>query len=73
MEIYLQREFRFEDGLVMRFRIEGIEANLCYSHIFDQWRIPPDARNQISIFWYLRSMAVRQPGASACFERWTSG
>jgi hypothetical protein len=49
VEIYLQREFRFEDGLVMRFRIEGIEANLCCSHIFDQWRIPPDARNQINI------------------------
>lgn len=47
VEINLQREFRFADGVVMDFQIEGIEVDCKYSQRIGGWMIPPEARNRI--------------------------
>ncbi|MCI3930923.1 NaeI family type II restriction endonuclease [Streptomyces sp. AN091965] len=43
VEINLQREFRFTDGLIMDYRIAGIEVDCKYSQKFGSWMIPPEA------------------------------
>lgn len=47
VEINLQREFRFCDGIVMDFRIGGIEVDCKYSQRLGGWMIPPEARNHV--------------------------
>ena len=47
VEINFQREFRFDDGSAMDFRIGGIEVDCKYSQRIGGWMIPPEARNQI--------------------------
>ncbi len=47
VEINLQREFRFADGLAMDFRFGDIEVDCKYSQRIGGWMIPPEARNQI--------------------------
>ncbi|MET8827482.1 NaeI family type II restriction endonuclease [Streptomyces sp. NPDC004610] len=43
VEINLQREFTFDDGLTMDYRIAGIEVDCKYSQRFGGWMIPPEA------------------------------
>ncbi|MFJ1844672.1 MULTISPECIES: NaeI family type II restriction endonuclease [unclassified Streptomyces] len=43
VEINLQREFKFDDGIIMDYRIEGIEVDCKYSQQFGGWMIPPEA------------------------------
>jgi hypothetical protein len=47
VEINLQREFRFDDGVAMDFRIGGIEVDCKYSQRIGGWMIPPEARDHI--------------------------
>lgn len=47
VEINLQREFRFDDGVAMDFRIGGIEVDCKYSQRLGGWMIPPEARGHI--------------------------
>lgn len=49
IEINLQREFRFTDGAVMDFLIEGAEVDCKYSQRLGGWMIPPEARNHLCI------------------------
>lgn len=49
VEINLQREFRFDDGQILDFRIEGVEVDCKYSQRSGGWMIPPEARGQICI------------------------
>lgn len=49
VEINLQREFRFDDGHILDFRIEGVEVDCKYSQRSGGWMIPPEARGQICI------------------------
>ncbi|MEU9373176.1 NaeI family type II restriction endonuclease [Streptomyces sp. NPDC048255] len=43
VEINLQREFAFEDGIDMDYRIAGAEVDCKYSQQFGGWMIPPEA------------------------------
>ncbi|MEU0369850.1 NaeI family type II restriction endonuclease [Streptomyces sp. NPDC006283] len=43
VEINLQREFKFSDGISMDYRIGGIEVDCKYSQQFGGWMIPPEA------------------------------
>ncbi|WP_081241001.1 NaeI family type II restriction endonuclease [Streptomyces viridosporus] len=47
VEINLQREFKFADGLTMDYRIAGVEVDCKYSQKFGGWMIPPEARGHI--------------------------
>lgn len=49
VEIKLQREFRFEDGIDMDYRIAGIEVDCKYSQQFGGWMIPPEARGHLCL------------------------
>ncbi|MEV7613465.1 NaeI family type II restriction endonuclease [Streptomyces sp. NPDC089799] len=43
VEINLQREFTFDDGLEMDYRIAGVDVDCKYSQQFGGWMIPPEA------------------------------
>ncbi|MFF4451093.1 NaeI family type II restriction endonuclease [Streptomyces goshikiensis] len=43
VEINLQREFAFEDGVEMDYRIADVEVDCKYSQDFGRWMIPPEA------------------------------
>lgn len=49
VEINLHREFGFEDGDVLDYRIAGIEVDCKYSQSLGRWMIPPEARNQLCL------------------------
>jgi hypothetical protein len=42
VEINLQREFEFEDGRKLDFRIAGHEVDAKYSQDIWKWRLPPE-------------------------------
>lgn len=46
LEINLQREFVFEDGALLDYRIAGIEVDCKYS-ASSQWMLPPESIDQI--------------------------
>ncbi|WP_374774178.1 NaeI family type II restriction endonuclease [Streptomyces sp. NBC_01310] len=43
VEINLQREFAFDDGTDMDYKIAGVEVDCKYSQQFGGWMIPPEA------------------------------
>jgi len=47
VEINLQREFGFADGVAMDFAICGIDVDCKYSQDRGEWMIPPEALGQI--------------------------
>lgn len=47
VEINLQREFAFADGMAMDFAICGIDVDCKYSQDRAEWMIPPEALGQI--------------------------
>ncbi|MET9673377.1 NaeI family type II restriction endonuclease [Streptomyces sp. NPDC006482] len=49
VEIKLQREFRFDDGIDMDYRIDGIDVDCKYSQQFGGWMIPPEARGHLCL------------------------
>lgn len=49
VEINLQREFRFDDGDPMDYRIQGINVDCKYSQKFGSWMIPPEALGHICL------------------------
>ncbi|WP_371529002.1 NaeI family type II restriction endonuclease [Streptomyces sp. NBC_01283] len=50
VEINLQREFKFADGLDMDYQIAGIDVDCKYSQQFGGWMIPPEAMGHICLF-----------------------
>lgn len=46
VEINLQREFKFHDGLRLDYSIEGIEVDCKYSHT-GEWMLPPESFDKI--------------------------
>jgi hypothetical protein len=42
VEINLQREFGFADGVTMDFAIEGVDVDCKYSQNIAEWMIPPE-------------------------------
>ncbi|MFF0479730.1 NaeI family type II restriction endonuclease [Streptomyces sp. NPDC004435] len=49
VEIRLQREFRFGDGVDMDYRIAGVDVDCKYSQQFGGWMIPPEARGHLCL------------------------
>ncbi|MFE9044270.1 NaeI family type II restriction endonuclease [Streptomyces sp. NPDC007818] len=49
VEIRLQREFGFGDGVDMDYRIAGIDVDCKYSQQFGGWMIPPEARGHLCL------------------------
>lgn len=49
VEINVQREFRFADGNVLDFLIEGVEVDCKYSQSAGGWMLPPEAVGQICL------------------------
>lgn len=49
VEINLQREFEFEDGGVLDFRIAGVEVDCKFSQRLSGWMIPPEALGKICL------------------------
>ncbi|MEU9296274.1 NaeI family type II restriction endonuclease [Streptomyces sp. NPDC048266] len=49
VEIKLQREFKFEDGIHMDYRIADIDVDCKYSQQFGGWMIPPEARGHLCL------------------------
>ncbi|MFF4409717.1 NaeI family type II restriction endonuclease [Streptomyces sp. NPDC001262] len=49
VEINLQREFKFDDGHDMDYRIAGVDVDCKYSQKFGQWMIPPEAEGHICL------------------------
>jgi|ERR1017187_2190834 hypothetical protein len=49
VEINLHREFKFEDGEKMDYRIAGIEVDCKYSQKLNGWMIPPEAHGHLCL------------------------
>ncbi|MEU4794426.1 NaeI family type II restriction endonuclease [Streptomyces sp. NPDC023327] len=49
VEINLQREFRFDDGDRMDYRIAGVDVDCKYSQKFGNWMIPPEALDHLCL------------------------
>ncbi|MFF9502837.1 NaeI family type II restriction endonuclease [Streptomyces sp. NPDC014656] len=49
VEINLQREFKFDDGIEMDYRIDGIDVDCKYSQQFGGWMIPPEALGHLCL------------------------
>ncbi|GIX05027.1 MAG: hypothetical protein KatS3mg114_0896 [Planctomycetaceae bacterium] len=49
VEINLQREFRFEDGSDMDYRIAGVDVDCKYSQTIGGWMIPPESVGHICL------------------------
>ncbi|TQJ53345.1 NaeI family type II restriction endonuclease [Streptomyces sp. SLBN-115] len=63
VEINLQREFKFADGLAMDYRIADIEVDCKYSQNFGGWMIPPEAKGHLCLLVW----------ASDYESRWSAG
>ncbi|WP_411110224.1 NaeI family type II restriction endonuclease [Streptomyces sp. c-19] len=49
VEINLQREFTFDDGVEMDYQISGIDVDCKYSQQFGGWMIPPEALGHLCL------------------------
>jgi hypothetical protein len=49
VEINLQREFKFVDGVTLDYRIAGVETDCKYSQRIGGWMIPPEARGHVCL------------------------
>jgi len=49
VEINLQREFEFQDGLDLDYRIAGVDVDCKYSQTLNSWMIPPEAHGHLCL------------------------
>lgn len=71
VEINLQREFKFADGVVMDYRIADIEVDCKYSQSFGGWMIPPEARGHLCLLvWANDSESLWSAGLFRVREDW---
>ena len=49
VEINLQRQFNFEDGVLLDYRIAGVDVDCKYSQAIGGWMIPPEAHGQVCL------------------------
>lgn len=52
VEINLQRDFGFDDGTAMDYRIAGVEVDCKYSQKLGGWMIPPEARGHLCLLMW---------------------
>ncbi|GHA70599.1 NaeI family type II restriction endonuclease [Streptomyces termitum] len=71
VEINLQREFAFDDGVDMDYRISGIEVDCKYSQRFGSWMIPPEALGHLCLLvWADDYRSEWSAGLLRIDERW---
>ncbi len=49
VEINFHREFKFEDGVLLDYRVADIEVDCKYSQKLGGWMIPPEAQDQLCL------------------------
>jgi hypothetical protein len=49
VEINLHREFKFDDGVEMDYRIAGVDVDCKYSQNFGEWMIPPESMGHLCL------------------------
>lgn len=49
VEINLQREFKFDDGVDMDYQVSGIDVDCKYSQQYGGWMIPPEAMGHLCL------------------------
>ncbi|WP_335985825.1 NaeI family type II restriction endonuclease [Glycomyces sp. MUSA5-2] len=59
LEINLQREFEFEDGDSMDFKIAGIDIDCKYSQKSGSWMIPPEAVGHLCLLVWFNDQSSR--------------
>ncbi|MEF9883138.1 NaeI family type II restriction endonuclease [Streptomyces sp. P9-A4] len=71
VEIKLQREFRFDDGIDMDYRIAGIDVDCKYSQQFGAWMIPPEARGHLCLLvWANDQKSLWSAGVIRIRDEW---
>lgn len=57
VEINLHREFQFDDGITLDYRIAGIEVDCKYSQTSGAWMIPPEAHGHLCLLVWADDVA----------------
>ncbi|MFJ6519113.1 NaeI family type II restriction endonuclease [Streptomyces filamentosus] len=71
VEINLQREFSFGDGIEMDYQIDGIDVDCKYSQQFGGWMIPPEALDHLCLLiWADDYKSKWSAGLLRINERW---
>ncbi|MFF3176129.1 NaeI family type II restriction endonuclease [Streptomyces sp. NPDC057900] len=74
VEINLQREFQFNDGTYMDYRIEGIDVDCKYSQRFGSWMIPPEAEGHLCLLvWADDYQSLWSAGLLRIKREWLNG
>lgn len=74
VEINLQREFEFGDGVDMDYRIEGVDVDCKYSQKFGSWMIPPEAEGHLCLLvWADDYQSLWSAGLLRIRQRWLNG
>ncbi|MEV6953966.1 NaeI family type II restriction endonuclease [Streptomyces sp. NPDC051183] len=74
VEINLQREFKFTDGIDMDYRIAGTEVDCKYSQQFGGWMIPPEAIGHLCLLVWADDYSSRwSAGLLRIDRRWLNG
>ncbi|MGR4850148.1 NaeI family type II restriction endonuclease [Streptomyces sp. LARHCF252] len=74
VEINLQREFNFDDGIDMDYRIAGVDVDCKYSQQFGGWMIPPEAIGHLCLLvWADDSKNLWSAGLLRIRREWLNG
>ncbi|MET8447058.1 NaeI family type II restriction endonuclease [Streptomyces sp. NPDC005209] len=74
VEINLQREFNFGDGIDMDYRIAGVDVDCKYSQQFGAWMIPPEAVGHLCLLVWADDYKTRwSAGLVRIRPEWLNG
>ncbi|WP_328633333.1 NaeI family type II restriction endonuclease [Streptomyces sp. NBC_00356] len=74
VEINLQREFKFDDGDAMDYRIAGVDVDCKYSQQLGGWMIPPEAMGHLCLVLWADDYKSRwSAGVVRIHREWLNG
>ncbi|MGW0997652.1 NaeI family type II restriction endonuclease [Streptomyces sp. NPDC002523] len=74
VEINLQREFQFDDGIDMDYQIAGVDVDCKYSQKFGNWMIPPEALGHLCLLVWADDYKTRwSAGLLRIRREWLNG
>ncbi|GAA4030477.1 NaeI family type II restriction endonuclease [Streptomyces plumbiresistens] len=74
VEINLQREFEFDDGIDMDYQIAGVDVDCKYSQQFGGWMIPPEALGHLCLLVWADDYKTRwSAGLLRIRREWLNG
>jgi hypothetical protein len=74
VEINLQREFEFADGIKLDYQIAGADVDCKYSQTCYAWMIPPEALGHLClVVWAEQQRPPMEHGSVACHPRAFAG